>query len=377
VVDDRTPALDRDAGSLRVIHALRVLRSLGYRPTFVPLDLKRAPRDVAHLESLGTNCPDLLDLDAVQSYLRIHGPRFPLIYSSRPDPTQLMLSLYRRYAPQAKVVYDTQDLHFVRERRRAELECDATLLDGAAWRRQQELGLVGAVDCTLVVSETERGVLMRERPGARVEVVPLMYEAFDRPAGFAGRADLVFLGGYRHLPNVDAATYFVREVFPLVRARLPGVRFHVIGSDPPAEILDLAAPDVVVHGHVPDLAPIMNTCRVAVHPLRFGAGVKGKILTAMAFGLPGVGTGIAVEGLGLREGTEFLVADEPRAFAESVARLYTDETLWTRLAKAGLTVLAHRHSLECGERAMRTVHQALGLSVPCDVLAAADAAEIR
>ena len=128
---------------------------------------------------------------------------------------------------------------------------------------------------------------------------------------FAKRRDLVFVGGFRHPPNVDAVQWFVDEVFPLVRARLPDVRFHCIGSDVPEAVAALSRRDgVLVHGHVPDIAPYMDGARIGLAPLRYGAGVKGKVNLSMAHGQPVVATSCAVEGMHLRDGVDVLVADD-------------------------------------------------------------------
>src|SRR5690606_17144479 len=136
-----------------------------------------------------------------------------------------------------------------------------------------------------VVSGEEAAVLAREAPQARVEVLSNLHEVAGAGLPCAQRRDLLFVGGFRHPPNTDAVLWFCNEVFPLVRARLPGVRFHCIGDAPPPAIQALAGHEgVEVHGHVPDLAPWLDGCRIALAPLRVGAGVKGKINLSMAHG---------------------------------------------------------------------------------------------
>jgi glycosyltransferase involved in cell wall biosynthesis len=148
----------------------------------------------------------------------------------------------------------------------------------------------------------------------------------------------------------------VGEAFPLIRARLPEVRFHCIGSDTPAEIAALAAqPGVVVHGHVPDIDPYMDGARISLAPLRYGAGVKGKVNLSMAHGQPVVATGCAVEGMHLRDGEDVLVADDPQAFADAVVRLYTDAALWQRLADNGIANVERHFSLDAARDVVRRV----------------------
>jgi len=147
-------------------------------------------------------------------------------------------------------------------------------------------------------------------------------------------------------------TWFVRDVFPLVRAKLPDVKFHVIGSKVPAAITTLADEHVIVHGYVEDIAPYMDGCRVSVAPLRYGAGVKGKVNMAMSYGLPVVATTPAVEGMHVRVGEDVLVADTPEDFAATILRAYNDAALWTKLSDNGLENVRRHFSFDAARAAL-------------------------
>jgi glycosyltransferase involved in cell wall biosynthesis len=167
---------------------------------------------------------------------------------------------------------------------------------------------------------------------------------------FEERHDLCFLGGYRHPPNVDAVTFFVSEVLPLIHAVRPELRLIVAGANPPPEITELASDNIIVTGLVEDLADVFDSSRVFVCPLRFGAGAKGKVMSALAYGLPVVSTAIGVEGAGLLDGEHVLVADDPKSLAETILRIYDDPALWRRLSVAGLSLIHDRFSLNMGVR---------------------------
>ena len=128
----------------------------------------------------------------------------------------------------------------------------------------------------------------------------------------------------------------VMEIMPLLRERLPGIKFYIVGSNPPEEIKALAADDIVIVGFVDQLNYFLERMRVSVAPLRYGAGIKGKIGTAMAIGLPVVATPVAAEGMSLIHGENILVADGAKSFADAVARLYCDEDLWVRISKGAI-----------------------------------------
>jgi glycosyltransferase involved in cell wall biosynthesis len=208
----------------------------------------------------------------------------------------------------------------------------------------------------VVVSEAERTLLASDAPNARIELLSNVHEVSGAGLPFVQRRDLVFVGGFRHPPNVDALRWFVAVVFPRVRAQVPGIQLHCIGSHPTAEIAALAQVEgVLVHGHVPDITPYMDGCRIAVAPLRYGAGVKGKINLSMAHGQPVVATACAVEGMHLEEGRDVLVADDAEAFADAVVRLYRDETLWLTLSINGLDNVQRHFSMDAARATVRRV----------------------
>jgi glycosyltransferase involved in cell wall biosynthesis len=210
-------------------------------------------------------------------------------------------------------------------------------------------------DATIVLSRTEHELLVRELPGASLFVIPLLCEIPGRSVAYAPRRDILFIGGYEHLPNVDAVRYFAAEIWPLVRRRLPEAVFLVLGSNPPAEVLSLEGDGITVVGYVEQLPPYFNRCRLSVAPLRYGAGIKGKIATSLGFGVPCVATRIAVEGMGLTDGRETLVADSPEAFADAVVRVYSEESLWSSLSDQGLQFLEREMSLAAGREKLRAM----------------------
>ncbi len=200
----------------------------------------------------------------------------------------------------------------------------------------------------MVVSPIEKSILELECPGIDVRVIPNMYptEIGRRVPGWANRRDIVFIGGFDHAPNVDAVLYFAREILPRVVERLPEIVFTVIGADPQPEIKQLAGPHVQILGHVPDVGPIFDRARVSVAPLRFGAGVKGKVNQSMLMGVPTVVTSIAAEGMHLVHGRDALVADTPAPFADAVIQLWTSRELWEQVSENGRRSLREHFSIE-------------------------------
>lgn len=356
IIDATTPQPDHDSGSLRLVNLMRLLRDEGAHVTFLPANLSQLEGHTNALQRLGVEAWHAPFITSVPLWLRQHGRRFDCVMVSRHYVAQEFLALLRKHAPQAKVVFDTVDLHYLREQRGAELTGDTALLRTSAGTRALELGVIDRSDVTLVVSEVERALLAKDAPLAKVEVLSNLHYVAGPGQAFEHRRDLVFVGGFRHPPNVDAVRWFVTDVFPAIRARLPDVRFHCIGSNTPQEIEVLSArPGVEVHGHVVDIAPYMDGARIALAPLRYGAGVKGKINLSMAHGQPVVATSCAVEGMHLRAGDDVLVADDADAFADAVVRLYQDAGLWQQLASNGLRNVERHFSLDAGRDVVRRV----------------------
>lgn len=356
IVDALTPQPDRDSGSLRLFNLMRLLRSEGAHVVFLPANLARDGHYSAELQRIGVEVWFSPYARSAPSWMREHGQRFHTVLLCRHYVADEFMPLVRKYAPQSRIVFDSVDLHYLREARGADISGNTSLKRAAELTKSRELEVIDRADVTLVVSEIEKNLLSIDAPDAPVEVLSNLHEASASVLPFAHRHDLVFVGGFRHPPNVDAVRWFVSAVFPRVREQLPQVRFHCIGGDVPEEIAALGTqPGVVVHGHVPDITPYMDGARVAVAPLRFGAGVKGKVNLSMAHGQPVVATTCAVEGMHLRDGEDVLVADDAEAFAAAVVRAYRDETLWRQLAQNGLGNIERHFSLEAGREVVRRV----------------------
>lgn len=356
VVDAEVPAPDRDSGSLRMYNLMRLLLQEGAHVAFVPANGRHAGPDTEALQALGVETWYAPFLGGLPRWLRRHGGRFDVAMLSRHYVAGELLPMLKRFAPQARIVFDTVDLHYLREKRGAELSGDAALLRAAEKTRSRELDIIRRADTTLVVSETERRLLAHDAPGAAVEVLSNLHHPAGSGKPFAERRDLVFVGGFRHPPNVDAMAWFAADVFPRIRTRLPQVRLHCIGDQAPDAILALAAqPGVIVHGHVPDIDPYMDGARIGLAPLRYGAGVKGKVNLSMAHGQPVVATPCAVEGMHLRDGHDVLVAESAQDFADAVVRLYQDEGLWTDLSRNGLDNVARHFSPDAARDTVRRV----------------------
>lgn len=359
LIDAVMPQPDHDSGSVRIVAMMELLRDMGYQVSFMPENRLRLAGYGERLQQAGIELLCAPEVSMLEPWLEQHGPALDMIIVSRHYVLAPMLELLRRHAPQAPLVFDTVDLHFLREEREAEVSKSAEIAARAAASRWQELALVEASDVTLVVSPVEQQLLATLVPEADVRIVSNIHDVHGSSAGWEARAGIMFVGGFQHLPNVDAARWLVEEIFPRVQRQIPGIELHLIGSRMPPEISEIDMPGVLVHGFVEDLAPFLAGCRVSVAPLRYGAGVKGKVNQAMAHGLPVVATSCAAEGMFLRDGEDVLIADDAASFADAVVRMHENAELWARLSAAGLANVERHFSREAARRALAEMEAAI------------------
>ena len=327
VFDERVPSPDRDAGSLRMFLILKTLAEW-CQVVFVPFNRPQSADYESTLWKEGIETADAVDY---RRLLKDKNVAAAII--SRPSMAGAFIHRIRRTNPRVKIIFDTVDLHFVRFQREYEISGDPRILAKAQQSRTLERHFGQASDLVWCASAEDQAVMMREVPERRIALVPTIHELRDAGEAFTERADLLFIGNLAHRPNEDAVLFFMREVYPQIRQLLPNVRLDIIGDNPSPDIVAYNSETVRVRGYVPDVEPYLRERRVFVAPLRFGAGIKGKVGEAMAHGIPVVTTSIGAEGFGLTHGVDVMIADDPAAFAAAIARLYTETELWETVAR--------------------------------------------
>jgi glycosyltransferase involved in cell wall biosynthesis len=368
VVADHLPLFDQQSGGLRLQTLIGMISRLGWRITFGSFLPEAGPgplateagrqRYEAALTSIGVS-GFAYGLEGIRHFLAAHGGRMRFALVSFPSVASDVIPLVRSFCPWARVFYDTVDLHFLRLERQAALTDSPVLQREAREMRELEFACLRSADVTLAISEPERQLLLDLVPEVVVETLPNVFIIPQAPpSGIIGRQGLLFLGGFWHQPNTDAVLWFVDEILPLIRAEAAEVVFRIAGSNPTREVIALGdRPGVEVLGYVPDLTPIFDAARVFVAPLRFGAGMKGKVGHAMISGLPVVATGIGAEGMGIEDGRHLLVADGPQDFADRVVTLLREDALWLSLQEQGRALIeATLSEVAVADRLARLFH---------------------
>lgn len=347
VIDASTPTPDRDSGSIDTLNTLKALQEIGYHVTFIPDDLLQRNGYTSLLKKEGIRCFNTPYIQSIKEHLTANGKLYDLVVVKRVGVAAKNIDDIRTHCPRAKVVFDTVDLHFLREERQALVENAPQLRQKAVATKRLEYGTMRRADATIFISETETALVTAELPDIRAASIPYARDTPGRSTPFASRTDIVFIGSFFHAPNVDAVIHFVTTIWPLVHQELPEARFRIVGSNMPGDIYSLSSyPGVVAQGFVPNIKDVLDHCKLTVAPLRYGAGIKGKIGTSLSHGVPCVATPIAAEGLSLQENHNIMVSTDVAAFAETIVRVYRNEELWTRLSDNGVAFMRDGFSFE-------------------------------
>jgi glycosyltransferase involved in cell wall biosynthesis len=340
VCDERIPSPDRDAGSARMFLILEALAKSN-RVVFLPFNRPQGIEYEQALWKMGIETGEVVD------YRRLIKQRkFAAAILSRPAIAGAMLGPVRRADPKLKVIYDMLDVHHLRSAREAALTGDSRAARESEKLRRLETRMGRGADLIWCGSSPDQKLMARIAPGIPSVVVPTVHRLHGRGPTFGEREQLLFIGNFSHRPNVDAVHFLGREIMPLIRKSLPAIELLVIGDNAPPEFAAYGANGVRLLGYVPDLDPIISSCRISVAPIRFGSGVNGKIGEALSYGLPVVTTTIGAEGWDFTNGKQALLADTADDFAAAVVRLYGNAELWQTLSDNGYRHIAEHYTPE-------------------------------
>jgi len=350
IVDMTLPTFDEDSGSLRMFELVRLLTQLGIKVTFFPDNMDSTIKYKRALEQIGVEvfCGNYGVSDAFA------GRQYDIIILSRVDIGYRYMNMAKLLNPDARIYYDTVDIHYLREFRRAEIEQNKELRMLAGKIRQKELSNCIQADVVFTVTKEDTKHLRKEIPSLDCVVIPNIHGDVSSDISWENTDGLVFIGNYNHLPNVDAVLYFVKNVFPLILAKIPEIKLYLIGSHMKNSIKALESENIRILGWVEKVEPELVKRRVFISYLRYGAGMKGKIGQAMSLGLPVVSTSIGAEGMELKDEETVLVADDPGSFANNVCRAYTDKKLWVKISENGKKDICKRYGTEAVKEELKS-----------------------
>lgn len=339
VIDDRLPRTGRDAGSVAILSHISSLQRLGFSVTFVsPREFQTADgaEDFAALAGLGVTCCRAPYYGSVEEVLRRQMGQFDLVYLHRVANAAKYAELARHYCPQARQVYSVADLHHLRLARQAAVE-DRPEMAGLAERcRLMEVAAAALADAVITHSSAEARLLGERVGPAKVHMVRWSTAAHPVATPLAQRNGIAFIGGFSHPPNLDAARWLIAEIMPLLQQRDSPIECLLVGPDFPPELRERCGAGLSVLGAADDLAGIFRRVRVTVAPLRYGAGIKGKVIDSLAAGVPCVMTPIAAEGLDLPHELDICIGRSAAEIVAGLHRLHEDDRANEACRKAGL-----------------------------------------
>lgn len=307
------------------------------------------------IEEMGTQSYSAY-VNAIQSKgVRVSTDLAPLLRSETWDvvlfefyePAIKLIDEVRFRQPCARVVIDSVDVHFRRHAAKATIsgsEADAALADKV---KREELRAYNSADTVIAVTEDDKSTLSPQIRDVPIYVLPNVHKINTPMDPMLTKPNsMIFVGGFKHEPNVDAMHYFCKNVLPLIRDAIPTANLTIVGSHPPVDIQALASDHIEVTGYVPDTSKYLRGAAISIAPLRYGAGMKGKIGEAMSHGLPIVTTTIGAEGFGLVAGKDLLVGDSAREFALHVINLLRDPKLYNTIRLNGWRFIRNHYSIE-------------------------------
>ncbi|MBD3362749.1 glycosyltransferase [Candidatus Dojkabacteria bacterium] len=338
IIDHYVPHFDKDTGSKSIFMYIKLFRKMGMNVKFVGDNFLLYEPYTTELEQLGV---EVLGGNYYRKnfsrWIKANREYIDYVLLNRPYVSQKYIELIRKYTT-AKILYYGIDLHYLREKREYELNGDKTSLKQSEKSKKLEYEIFRKSDVIYYPSSVEVDIIKSKFPDKKVRQIPVIFyeDEFTRKSKYEDCNDLMYVGGFKHPPNKDAVLWFVEEIFPSILEKIPDVKFHIIGGSPPSDIENLQSESINVTGYISDeeLIEYYRKIKVVVIPLRYGAGVKGKLLEAMYYQVPVVTTSIGAEGL--REIQKFVpIVDDTAKFVKKVTEIYQSKSVWNDFSKKG------------------------------------------
>ena len=346
IVDSILPEFDKDSGSRRLYNIIKLIVKQGYE--VVLMSNKKAYKYDAtyapHYRDLGVIVYEpALDQDSKLidniGFVKIVSQYTKYAWLHRPD----IFKKYNRFFDRksTKLIFDMVDFHYLRLDREWQRYKNLKAKAMADQFLEMELDNCSKADCIVAISEADKKELHHHfKAKEKISVLSNIHQ-FKYHKGLPPnqRKDLLFVGGFDHTPNRDAVAYLYKEIMPALWTIYPNLSITIVGSNPTSEVLALNDSRFSVLGYVEDLEPLFESARLFVAPLRYGAGVKGKIGQSLEYGLPVVTTSIGAEGFDFSSIKNVTLTDDTQQFVDFVSALISDDELWTTVHQASEQIL--------------------------------------
>lgn len=342
VIDWEIPLYDTNTGDRYLYTYLKLFTRLGYHVIYYPNSQVDYEAYTLKLRKMGIEVlvNPLWDIKMLEEWLKLYGKYINFVNLYRPNIAIRYIDLFKKYT-NAKIFYFPHDLHYIRLQRQFKIEKNDKILKEALEIKKIEFKLIEVSDAAFVLGSFEEKALKEEFHNKDIVNIPIYVWNNDELASMPQvecnkNNNIIFVGGFNHAPNVDGIKWFVAEILPVILKNNPDVKLFVVGSHPTQEIINMENEHIHVTGYVSDekLNELYASSKLAVVPLRFGAGIKGKVVETLFNGLPLITTSIGAEGLeGLNKCVQ--ITDDPYKFAEYVNEFMQNDELCLKYAKMG------------------------------------------
>ncbi|MCG8431214.1 MAG: glycosyltransferase family 4 protein [Candidatus Omnitrophica bacterium] len=355
IIAERAPLFRQHSGDRRLMELVRIMartHKVVYLSTTKHKDKSDEPA-IDEMKDLG-----------IEVYTETFALREVL---SRPDLAFVFIEFFfiaeyflpriRILNKNARVVVDSVDIHYCRELSQYELTKKKEDYEKALQTRKREAAVYNNADVVLTLTPEDTKFLLKDFPGVRTHVIPNIHDI--EPVDFSKRREktLIFVGGFYHTPNVDAMHFFCQEVMPLLAAQCPDIKLKIIGSNVPGEIRRYANENIEVIGFVPSVSEHLQQSYISVAPLRYGAGMKGKVGEALAHGIPVVTTSFGIQGMELEPGKDVMLAQRPEEYVSRIMALINDRKLYEEMSHNGMRFIRERYTPDAVSRMMDELYE--------------------
>lgn len=349
IVDTKVPEFDKDSGSRRLTEIIKLLiaNKIG---VFLLADFKEyrfATNYIQYFKDLGVivyepSVNNSGKLITKNDFLKQVLPFANFAWLHRPEIFEKYYPIVKKNKPDLKIFFDMVDFHYLRFKRESELTANPDIMKNADKYLKLELDNCQKADKIIVISDVEKETLKDfYKEDSKIISIGNIHQYIENenPVSFEDRKDLLFIGGFDHKPNVDAVQYLSNEIMPLLWKSEPGISISIIGSNPPESILKLNSDKFKIIGFAKEVSPYFLNSRIFLAPLRYGAGIKGKIGQSLEFGLPLVTTNIGAEGFNFKENRNIIVGNTSQEIVENILLLYKNKEVWGKVSSDSKEVI--------------------------------------
>ena len=339
VIDLSIPTFDTNAGNRCTFMYLKLLKELGFNVTFFAADfINREP----YTSILQKNEIEVLYGDYYKKnitiWLKDNIKHYNFVYLQRPEVADKYLDIIKEHY-KGKIIYFGHDLHYLRLLRKSKLINNTSIKNESEIVQKQEMEIFSKVDVIHVVGNYEEKILkdiFLHKPIRNIPIYIYYKQLSNVEKDFSKRHGIIYIGNFRHPPNIDAILWFIKDIFPLIIKKFPDIILHIVGSYIPIELKKLENKNIKFEKYLSDdnLRILYGKCRIAIAPLRYGAGVKGKLVEAAYNQIPMITTSIGGEGLDSSIGS-FIIENDPNKMANLISDLYINFSKLKQMSDSG------------------------------------------